>query len=263
MGLVVLAGVVLAQEAGWIRPLAEEYSRVYKAAYDEAQEEGLADTGREVVAEQVLYAYIATRSPSSSAGGGSPQPGGGSGGGGTPHPGDGGSDQTTPTPGPSPTPTPTPTPTPGPSPTPTATPTPEPDRPPTFSDIDGHSPGYRVDVSVLSTGVTVSMHRRNAFTIGGSLVRVKSDGTLTTSGISGLHLADRYWWFCDAGSGNPHERWDYASDEYNASLPKTGLDNASLVESDYGKQVIRICNGDEEPPTKSWSRYWGRTDGMG
>ena len=70
--LVALAGVALAQQAGWIVPLAEEYSRVYKAAYDEAEEEGLVSAGREVVAEQVLYAYIATRSPSS--GGGSVSP---------------------------------------------------------------------------------------------------------------------------------------------------------------------------------------------
>ena len=69
MSLVALAGVALAQQAGWVRPLAKEYSLVYKAAYDEAGEQGLVISGREVVAEQVLYAYIATRSLSSSAGG--------------------------------------------------------------------------------------------------------------------------------------------------------------------------------------------------
>ena len=53
-GIGTLVGVVLAQQAEWIRSLAEEYSLVYKTAYDEAEEQGLVSAGREAVAEQVL-----------------------------------------------------------------------------------------------------------------------------------------------------------------------------------------------------------------
>ena len=74
--LVTLAGVALAQQAGWIAPLVEEYSRVWKGAYDETAKYDLPQAGREAVADRVLDAHIATRSAPYSGGPSlTPQPG--------------------------------------------------------------------------------------------------------------------------------------------------------------------------------------------
>lgn len=67
--LVTLAGVALAQQAGWIAPLVEEYSRVWKAAYDETAKYDLPPAGREAVADRVLDAHIASSSSAPRIGG--------------------------------------------------------------------------------------------------------------------------------------------------------------------------------------------------
>ncbi|MYC37987.1 MAG: hypothetical protein F4X66_13895 [Chloroflexi bacterium] len=71
--ILTLAGVVLAQQAGWIAPLVEEYSLIWKDAYDETAKYDLPPAGREAVADRVLDAHIATRATPSS--GGAPPPG--------------------------------------------------------------------------------------------------------------------------------------------------------------------------------------------
>ena len=60
-GIVTLAGVALAQQAGWIAPLVKEYSLIWKDAYDETAKYDLPPAGREAVADRVLDAHIATR----------------------------------------------------------------------------------------------------------------------------------------------------------------------------------------------------------
>ena len=228
--LAALAGVALAQQAGWIVPLAEEYSRVYKAAYDEAEEEGVVSVGREVVAEQVLYAYIATRSPSSGGGNASPQPGGGSG---------GVTGQTTATPEQSPTPTPTP----------------EPDTI-TASDVDGYRSEYRIEIFVSSIGTNLAMSRTNTYTSNRNYVKLRSDGTLTT-GSGGTTLSDRYSWSCNPVNGSTGESRTYAIDSHSVSLPKTDLDNTPLRSSSSGQRVLRICNGQESAPSSTVRTSWG------
>ncbi len=71
-GILTLAGVVLAQQAGWIAPLVEEYSLIWKDAYDETAKYDLPPAGREAVADRVLDAHIATRT--TPYGGGTPLP---------------------------------------------------------------------------------------------------------------------------------------------------------------------------------------------
>ena len=225
-----LVGVALAQQTEWIRPLAEEYSLVYKAAYDEANEHGLFEAGREVVAEQVLYAYIATRSSAHGNGASSPP---------------GGEPNVTPTLGPSPTPTPTPTP------TPAAT--------ITTSDVDGYHSNFRVDILVSSIGVNLSMSRVNTYTANGSTVKLTSDGTLTT-GAGGTPLKDRYYWACNPVNGSIGEGRTYASDQHNVSLRKTNLDNAPLLRSGLGERIVRICAGNESAPASSATTSWGQSN---
>ena len=67
-GILTLAGVVLAQQAGWIAPLVEEYSLIWKEAYDETAKYDLPPAGREYVADRVLDAHIATSATPSSGG---------------------------------------------------------------------------------------------------------------------------------------------------------------------------------------------------
>ena len=62
VGAVALAGIALAQQTGWIAPLVEEYSRVWKTAYDETAKYDLPPAGREAVADRVLDAHIASGS---------------------------------------------------------------------------------------------------------------------------------------------------------------------------------------------------------
>ena len=366
--LVTAAGVALAQQAGWIAPLAEEYSRVWKGAYDETAKYDLPPAGREAVAHRVLDAHIATRSAPNN-GGPSPTP--------------------TPTPTPSPTPTPTlapsPTATPTPQttgtggcgqtitsdgtvngqwaagcesaerpgsharyysfalesesyvtislhsteadpwlylrerdarsgsflhenddhdnaglprgtdsqirehlaagtytieattigegetgrftltlsrlrsgepgvPTPTPTPTPTP-VPLTVSDIDGYRPEYRITIFVSSIGVNLSMSRWNVFTVGGTRVKLDSDGNLHTRSI-GSSLADRYHWSCNPVNSSSGESRYYASDEHGLALSKTNLDSAPLFEHSLGRRVQRICSGEEAAPSSTVERAW-------
>ena len=78
-GILTLAGVVLAQQAGWIAPLVEEYSLIWKDAYDETAKYDLPPAGREAVADRVLDAHIATRATPSSGGAPAPAPAPGTG----------------------------------------------------------------------------------------------------------------------------------------------------------------------------------------
>ena len=239
-----LVGVALAQQASWVRPLAEEYSLVYKTAYDEAGEHDLVSAGREVVAEQVLYAYIATRSHSSVSSA-SPTPGGQSGPGGQPVPG------TSPAPGI--------TPTPGISPTPDITPTPTAESPSTItaSDVDGYHSQFRVEIFVSSIGVNLAMSRVNTYTSNRATVKLTSDGTLTT-GIGGTPLRDRYSWACNPVNGSTGESRSYANNEHGVSLPSTDLSNAPLLASSMGQRVNRICSGDESAPSSTVRTQWGQ-----
>ena len=276
---VALAGVALAQQASWVRSLAEEYSMVWNTAYDEAKRQGLTYTARHIVAEKVLDAYIANHSvldsdspdttPTSV---GKSQP--------TPSPTFAPSPvptlsptpmpspvptlSPTPTPSPvptlSPTPTPVPTSTPVPTPTPTLTPTPTPTPAAlTVSDVDGYHSEYEVRIFVSSIGVNLTMRRTNTYTADRDYVKLASDGTLKT-GIGGTVLKDRYSWSCNPVNGSTGESKTYATDEYSVGLPKTDLDNAPLLNSSLGRLVSRICSGEASAPTTgsataSWSEF--------
>ena len=229
--LVTLTGVVLAQQAGWVTSLAEEYSLVYIAAYEEAAKHGLAEAGQDVVAERVLDAYIATRSPSSGIGS-SPTPEGQV----------GGQPIFTPTPGATPTPTPTPTPVPGTI---------------TASDVDGYHSEYRVVIFVSSIGTNLTMGRTNTYTSNRNYVKLRSDGTLTT-GLGGTVLRDRYSWSCNPVNGSSGESRTYATDSHSVGLPRTDLSNVPLLESSSGRRVLRICNGEESEPSSTVSTGWGK-----
>ncbi len=236
-GVGALAGVALAQQDGWMTPLVEEYSLIWKSAYDETAWYGLTPAGRDAVAEQVLEAYVSTRSASSRTSG-------------VPAP-VGNLDQPTLTPAPAPSQTLTPTPAPGPSPTPMPVSL-------TISDIDGYRSEFRIEIFVSSIGLNLAMSRRNIFTAGGRTVKLASDGTLKM-GIIGTDLADRYYWSCNPVNGSTGVRRYYASDEYSAGLPKTDLSNAPLLESSFGQRVNRICAGKEAVPSSSTSTSWGTT----
>ena len=356
--LVTLAGIALAQQAGWIAPLVEEYSLVWKDAYDETAKHDLPPAGREAVADRVLDSHIATRSAPGTGPGPSPAP--------TPSP--------TPPPTP-PTPSPAPSPTPDrgtgdcasrpitaydtfvdqwvsgcdsaepdrgyaryysftlesesfvtitlesrdadpylylrqgnarsgtalhenddrngstrisqiqedlpagsytieattyspgvtgifsitvsgladvPTPTPTSTPT---GKPLIVSDIDGYTSEFRIEIFVSTIGVNLAMTRRNVFTADGATVRLDSDGNMTTGGF-GTPLSDRYNWACNPVNGSTGESRHYANDEYNFGLPETDLNNAPLLNHSLGRQVSRICSGDESAPSSTVRTTW-------
>ena len=286
---VALASVALAQQASWVRSLAEEYSSVWNTAYDEAKRQGLTYTARHIVAEKVLDAYIANHSVLDSDGPAttptsvgksqptpsptfapspvptlsptptpspvptlSPTP--------TPSPVPTLSPTPTPSPVPtlSPTPTPVPTSTPVPTPTPTATPTPTPTPAAlTVSDVDGYHSEYEVRIFVSSIGVNLTMTRTNTYTADRDYVKLASDGTLKT-GIGGTVLRDRYYWSCNPVNGSTGESKHYATDEYSVDLPKTDLDNAPLLNSSLGRLVSRMCSGEASAPTSgSATESWG------
>lgn len=228
--LFTLTGVALAQQAGWITSLAEEYSLVYKAAYEEATKHGLTGAGQDVVAERVLDAYIATRSPSSGIGASQ-----------TPEGPVGGQPTFTPTPEPSPTPTPTPTLAPGTI---------------TASDVDGYHSEYTVVIFVSSIGTNLTMSRTNTYTSNREYVKLRSDGTLTT-GLGGTALRDSYSWSCNPVNGSTGESRSYATDSHSVGLPRTDLSNAPILESSSGQRVLRICNGEESGPSSTVRTGWG------
>ena len=178
---------------------------------------------------------------------------------------------TTPTPEPTPTPTPEPTPPPAtatpvstatstPEPTPTLTPEPEPTPTPqrktiTATDVDGYYSEYRVEIFVSSIGTNLTMSRTNTYTSDRNYVKLRPDGTLIT-GIGGTPVTDRYYWTCNPFNGSTGEGRHYATDTHSLGLPKTDLSNDPLLRSSLGRRVLRMCNGDEEVPTRTVRSEW-------
>ncbi len=237
-------GAPLAQQGGWITTIVDEYSSVWKAAYDDSALHGLTPAGRDAVAERVLDAYIAALSaPGNSWDQPDPSPVS------TPSL----TPEATPPQAPGATPTLAPTPTP--QFTPTPTPTPESDVI-TASDIDGYYSEYRIEVFVSSIGTNLSMSRVNTYTSDRDYVKMRRDGTLWT-GIGGTPLTERYYWSCNPFNGSTGEGRYYAADEYSFDLPKTDLSNDPLLRNSLGRDVIRMCNGQEEVPSSSVRTGWG------
>lgn len=125
----------------------------------------------------------------------------------------------------------------------------------TVSQINGYTSEYRIQVFVSSIGVNLSMSRWNRFTVNGAYVRLDSGGNLTTGGL-GSALADRYFWSCNPVNGSSGEGRVYASNEYRSDLPRTDLDNSPLFNHSFGRDVLRMCEGDEPPSSSTTTRTW-------
>ena len=266
VGAGVLVGIALAQN-DWIPSLVQEYSAVWRAAYDETAQYNLPQAGREAIAEQVLDAHIATRT-FAEAGNAPPSAGATL----TPVPAPTATLEptanpaTTPAPAagsalvappadalsPPPEPTATPVPTLAPGATPEPTPLPinlPPPLPPgeepaaiAPSDVDGYITATHI---AITAGGRLTITISNYHTAGGYAVILSDDGTLTVGG-GGTLMEDRYWYFCF--DGYSAITTSYASDEYGAALPKTELFSDSLFDHPTVVMGRRVCLGEQAPP---------------
>ena len=125
----------------------------------------------------------------------------------------------------------------------------------TAADIDGYTSEYRIEIFVSSIGVNLAMTRRNILTVGGTTVRLDSNGNLTTD-VFGTVLVDRYSWACNPVNGSTGERSRYASDEHGMGLPRTDLDNSPLFNHSLGRSVSRMCSGDTATPSVTTRTTW-------